>query len=638
MTVGASSPKCISPVRIRLSGSTIVAIVLALAIFLFAWSIAFYLLLGFNINGVRPWSVVEFLLAYGIFGAHANALALSFAIALGLTLSVGLGLYLTRPKHYYGDARWATKTQLYNANLLDKGGILLGRFGRKYLRNDEPGHTFMAAPTRSGKGVGVVIPNLLSWPGSVVVLDIKHENHAITSGFREVHGSAVFKWSPADEDARSHRFNPLDSIRSDINHRVSDVQRLAQILLPTHRGEDSMWQDEARDLFLGIVLYVLDTTDVPSTLGEVYRTLKTDADLADVIGHILDTREDLDPNCAMSLSNFAHKALKERSGVKSNLTAALNLWANPVIDAATSASDFDLSELRKKPMSIYVAVTLNQLASLSRLLNLFFQQTIDVLSRAMPDETERYPVLLLIDEFASLGRMDIATKAMAFLAGFNVRMLNIVQGLGQLDEHYGIAGRENILQNHSVQIYYSANDSSTAEYISKRLGTKTIRTHSQTDPGGFRWGSKSRSYAPRELMKPEEVRQLSNRKEILFKESQRPVLAHKIVYYKDKIFRRRLLSPADVPLLNVKPAAPRHFELPEDNGSLPPASDRTAPDPPSERAGAMETTDDLRDSEHLGLAGQLQSLFAAEAEESSDVAVSTAAKRLKDTLGPDPTD
>ena len=179
------------------------------------------------------------------------------------------------------------------------------------------------------------------------VLDIKHENHEVTSGFRAQH-QRVFKWSPADDDSRSHCFNPLSTVREDIAHRISDLQRLATILLPHPAHADPMWQDEARDLFLGLALYVLDDPDQPATIGQIYRILKSKHDISEVIQHVLnDPSRVLDSSLELSLASFLNKAVKERSGVRSNLTAALNLWANPVIDAATAKSDFDISELRR---------------------------------------------------------------------------------------------------------------------------------------------------------------------------------------------------------------------------------------------------------------------------------------------------
>ena len=545
--------------------TAIVAVIVALTVFSFAWSTALYLMLGFGLDAIRPWSVYQYIYAYGVSASGANVIGTSFFIAAMVGAVGGGALWAMRPKNYYGDARWAYSSEIRHANLMDAGGILIGKRGSKYLRNDEPGHITVAAPTRSGKGVGIVIPNLLSWPGSVVVLDIKHENHEITSGFRGKH-QRVFKWSPMDDEGLSHCFNPLDMVRQDIGHRISDLQRLAAILLPQPAHADPMWQNEARDLFLGIALFVMDDPDVPSSIGEIYRTLKSDVDLADVAEFVINEHSDqLDPSCRMSLSNFMHKAPKERSGVKSNLTASLNLWANPVIDAATAKSDFSIENLRRRPTSIYIGVKQNQLKTMAPLIGLFFQQCVDVLGRELPGPDETNEVMLMIDEFASLGHMEIIENALAFLAGYKIRLVLIVQGLGQLHDLYD-KGAENILQNCAVQVYFAANDETTAVYVSKRLGTKTISVRSRSDPGGFNWSTRTTSHSARDLMLPEQVRQLKETKEIIFKENTRPVMAEKIRYYSDKTFKARLFPKQPVPKLNIVPIQPRVFELPKRQG------------------------------------------------------------------------
>ena len=551
--------------------TAVAAIALGLLVFSFAWSTALFVMLGFSIDSVRPWSVYQFLSYYGFTADNANLIGTAFFVACIVgTLTAG-ALWLSRPKKYYGDARWAYAREIRKARLLDSDGILLGRLGKSYLRNGEDGHVLVAAPTRSGKGVGIVIPNLLSWPGSVVVLDIKHENHRITSGFRAKH-QRVFKWSPADDDGLSHRFNPLSTVRSDVSHRISDLQRLATLLLPHPAHADPMWQNEARDLFLGLALYVLDDPEQPATIGQIYRILKSENDLSDVIKFVLENDElTLDSSARLSLASFLNKAPKERSGVRSNLTATLNLWANPVIDAATAESDFDLAELRRRPTSIYVAVKQNQLTTLAPLLGLFFQQCVDVLGRDLPGPDEPHKVLLLIDEFASLGRLAVIESAMAFLAGYGVRLLNIIQGLSQLDHHYGQA-RDSILQNSSVQIFFAANDEATTRYVAGRLGTKTIRTASRSDPGGFGWATKTTGYASRDLMLPEEVRQLNESKQIVFKEGARPTMAKKLRYFHDSALKQRLLPPSPVPRLDLKTrktSAPWN-EIPRPESAVPP--------------------------------------------------------------------
>lgn len=530
---------------------TLTAGLVGLAVFTFAWSTALYIMLGFSIEVVRPWSVFEYISAYGIGGGNLGLLGTSFLIACAVAALVAGALWLSKPKTYYGDARWAYHGELVRAGLLDTDGILLGRKQSTFVRNGGAGHVLVAAPTRSGKGVGIVIPNLLSWPGSAVVLDIKHENHATTSGFRAQH-QQVFKWSPADDESKSHRFNPLSTIRDDPAHRISDLQRLATILLPQPVHADPMWQNEARDLFLGLALYVLDDPALPSTIGQIYRVLKSEHDVTDIIEHLLQ-REDLhlDSSARMSLGSFINKAVKERSGVRSNLTAALNLWANPVIDAATATSDFELADLRRRPMTVYVGVKQNQLDTLAPILGLFFQQCVDVLGRDLPGKDEPHRVLMLIDEFASLGRLPVIESAMAFLAGYNVRLLNIIQGLSQLDHHYGPA-KDSILQNSGIQVYFAPNDDQTAGYVSHRLGTKTIRTASRSDPGGFGWATKTTGYASRDFMLPEQIRQLKDTEQIVFKEGARPAKTKKIRYYADKQFKNRLQPPAPVPSLSLE--------------------------------------------------------------------------------------
>ncbi len=313
---------------------------------------------------------------------------------------------LINPPAWYGDARWATGLEIGRARLQKKRGLLLGKKGSKYLINDEPLHTLVAAPTRSGKGVGIVIPNLLSWNGSVVVLDIKKENYQLTAGFRK-ESQDVFMWSPMD--ARSACYNPFDFVSKKGADRITDIQKLAQILLPRPERGETVWVNEAQSLFLGLALLVLDIPETPPTFGQIYRILMSDARLNKIAEEALDNPE-LDRACHEALANFKNKAEKERSAVKSSLTSALALWANPNIDAATSKSDFDLHDFRHECTSVYVGVGQDQLLTLAPLLNMFFQQAVAELSKNMPGENEPHEVLFLIDEFPMLGRHAHAPK------------------------------------------------------------------------------------------------------------------------------------------------------------------------------------------------------------------------------------
>ena len=520
---------------------------LAVLILSFAWSTALTLLLGRSLNDMPPWAVYSFMASYGFSGRAGELLLHSFMIAFAGSGVLAASMLLFSRPSWYGDARWASGWEIMKARFRAKGGLLLGKKGGKYLINDEPLHTLVAAPTRSGKGVGIVIPNLLNWTGSVVVLDIKKENYQITAGYRQAH-QKVYMWSPMDE--RSARYNPLDFVSEKGPNRITDIQKLAQILLPRPEHGETMWVNEAQSLFLGVALLVLDDPKLPSTLGQVYRILMADARLTKIAEAALDNPE-LDTACHEALANYKNKAEKERSGVKSSLTSALALWANPNIDAATSDSDFNLRDFRRKKATVYVGVGQDQLLTLAPLLNMFFQQAVAELSKSLPAPDERHEVLFLIDEFPMLGAMPTLQKGLALLAGYKIRIVLITQGLGQLDEIYGRQATEGILQNCALQIFFASNDDTTTNYVSARLGSKTVRVNSRSQSQDWSYTT-STSYIARPLLPPEEVRRLDPKKAIIFKETVRPVLAEKIRYYEDRKLTKLILNPPEVPNLPAK--------------------------------------------------------------------------------------
>jgi type IV secretion system protein VirD4 len=318
-----------------------------------------------------------------------------------------------------------------------------------------------------------------------------------------------------------------------------------------------MWSAEARDLFVGLALWVLESEGIPHTIGEIYRMAKSEAGLDALVDDLLKARTDFpSPTCRLSLASFKNKAAKERSGVRSGVTGALALWANPLIDAATAHSDFRLEDLRRRPMTIHVGVSLDNLTALSRLLALFFEQAIAILTRALPEEDEPLPVLALLDEFAALGRMTVLASALAQLRGYRVRVAIIVQGLSQLDQHYGRAGRESLLQTTALQLFSAPNDDSTASYLSGRLGKTTIRTVSRSHGHGWGSGSRSYAYAQRDLMLPDETSRIPPEQLVILKEGARPVWAYKLRYYDDPLFTGRLAPALPVPLLELRAPEP----------------------------------------------------------------------------------
>lgn len=550
------------------------AIILGLFTASFMASAIFYALSGMDPDQVRPWSIwayIETLSNPLLKGRFLLSLCIPHIILAGIAIS-----FFIKNEPEYGDAHWATWQEIQKAGLFSKDGIILGKYRNRYLISDSPTHVMLIAPTRSGKGVGLVTPNLLNWPDSLICLDVKNENYRKTAGFRQHHGHKVFMWSPLDPEGRSHRYNPLEAVSSDPYQRVSDIQVIAKILIKDPQKSDPIWASEARALFVGLALYVIENDEMPSTIGAINRLLGTEQDLGDVVRHIIQTHPELSDTIKKSLMNFANKAAKERSGVKSSLNQAINLWDNPIIDAATATSDFSISDLRKERIAVYVGVLTGQISTLAPLLRIFFEQVITTISMHEPKENEPYKILMMLDEFHMLGEMTSITSAFTLLGGYNCRVMAVVQGLKWLDDVYGRDKRDGILSCCSHQIFFAANDLETAGYVSNSCGEKTVKTVSTSRKNSMKYDvpSKSTSFRARPLISKEKVKQLPRNEEIIITESSVPVRAHKIQYYRDRNFKSRLLPPPAIPQLRIISYGIPKFDIPVENKNT-----KNAPDP-----------------------------------------------------------
>lgn len=542
-----------------------VAGVALLAVFFWVAGALFSLLAHLKIEDATPLTWFQYAYEFGHMPAVKKHLAMSAFLALAVLGMVAAALFQAiqkRRQSPYGAARWAREADILKAGLRNPRGLLLGKrrdlsLRNRFLCSDGMTHALVFAPTRSGKGVGIVIPNLLNWPDSIICHDIKGENFRITSGYRAAMGHKVFFFNPGDPDGFTHCYNCFEFVSNKPGQRVDDVQKIAHLMLP----EQDFWNNEARTLFVGLVLYLMDTRTEAVTFGGVLRALRGPANFVEFIANELDTRAaQLDPVAYMALNAFIQKAEKERSGVMSTLNSALELWANPLIDAATARSDFDLRTLKKSRTTIYVGVSPDNLKRLRPLLQVFYQQAIDFHTRKEPDLAEEpYPVLYLMDEFASLGKLTQFQDGVAFFAGYRVRMLMIVQDTNQLETNYGRPGKETFLSCCAVRLTYAANSYDTAKLISNVLGTFGAATTSGSVSSslGFstRPGTKSESHGEtgRALLLPHEVMQLPRDQEIVMVEATPPVRAKKIVYYKDPAFSDRL-RPA-VALPQIQPLA-----------------------------------------------------------------------------------
>jgi type IV secretion system protein VirD4 len=452
------------------------------------------------------------------------------------------------PESLHGDAKWATEKDIRKAGLREKKGLLLGNTGRGYLIADGFQHILLFAPTGSGKGVGFVIPNLLFWDNSCVIHDIKLENYELTSGYRkEKLGQKVYLWNAAEPVGVTHCYNPLDWVSRELGQQVDDIQKIANLLLP----EQEFWNNEARSLFVGVALYLLAVPEKVTSFGEVVRTLRSD-DVVYNLAVVLDTLgKQIHPVSYMNIAAFLQKADKERSGVISTLNSGLELWANPLIDAATADSDFDFNRFKKEKITVYVGLTPDNIDRLKPLMQIFYQQAAQILTKHMPKPDEPNGVLFMMDEFPTLGNMMIFKQGIAYFRGYRVRLFLIIQDTEQLKDIYEEAGMNSFLANATYRITFAANTYSTAEMISQIIGNKTVKQVSRNAPVFLDLNPASRSKhiseTQRALLLPQEVINLDREQQIILIESSPPIKTRKIFYYKDPFFTKRLLPQTFVP-------------------------------------------------------------------------------------------
>lgn len=468
-------------------------------------------------------------------------------------------------RNLYGQARFANTGDLQRAGLLRASAtaLVVGRHRGRYLYLNGQQFALLAAPTRSGKGVGIVIPNLLSYQDSVVVLDIKQENFDLTSGFRAAHGQEVYLFNPYAEDGRSHRWNPLTYVASNPRFRVSDLTTLAAIIYsPTADGKDQFFKSQAQNLFVALCLFMFDRRDQERRLGcpEVLLSAVTFGELFRIsttaTGSLRDYYTQLAQAefCSAETRHAFAGMLSQNDEVFASIAGTfkepLLPWLNPVVDMATSGDDFLLTDVRRRRMTIYIGILPNKLAQSRLMINLFFSQLINENTRELPQANPelKYQCLLLMDEFTSIGRVDILAKGVSYMAGYNLRLFPIVQSLAQLDSVYGKEDSRTMVTNHALQIIYTPRLQTDANEYSEMLGYRSATKESRTRAKDH---SSNVSDEKRALMLPQEIKALNQDQQILIYEGLPvPVLAEKIRYYKDPLLSRRCYPKADVPRLD----------------------------------------------------------------------------------------
>jgi len=532
-----------------------------------AWHLAFQPRLGaawftlFSFPFYLPWRLFEWWYAYDAY-AHdlfntAGAIAATSGF-LGCAAAIVGSLWRARQAKNvttYGSSRWANRKEITKAGLFRPAGVFLGRLDGDYLRHDGPEHVMAFAPTRSGKGVGLVVPTLLSWTHSVVIHDIKGENWQLTAGWRSRFSHCLL-FNPTD--ARSARYNPLLEVRKG-SDEVRDVQNIADILVDPEGALErrSHWEKTSHSLLVGAILHVLYSEKektlarVASFLSDPLRSFEHTLRAMMATNH-LGTIDNpvVHPVVASAAREVLNKSDNERSGVLSTAMSFLGLYRDPTVATTTAACDWRIADLvdATRPVSLYLVIPPSDISRTKPLVRLVLNQIGRRLTEKLegdPAKLRKHQLLMMLDEFPALGRLDFFETALAFMAGYGIRAYLIAQSLNQISKAYG----ENnaILDNCHVRIAFSSNDERTAKRISDALGTAT-ELRAQRNYAGHRlspWLGHvmvSKQETARALLTPGEVMQLPATDELVLVSGLAPIRAKKLRYYADRNFTSRIES------------------------------------------------------------------------------------------------
>ena len=480
------------------------------------------------------------------------------AIAVAIFLSV-LRAREAREVTTYGSARWAERRDVESSGLLASDGVVLGRFENHYLRHDGPEHVLCFAPTRSGKGVGLVVPSLLTWPGSAIVHDIKGENWQLTAGWRARFTRTILL-DPTD--AKSAAYNPLLEVRRG-DSEVRDVQNVADILVDPEGllERRNHWEKTSHSLLVGAILHVL-YAEADKTLAGVAAFLSDpgrpiEATLAAMMRspHLGDRPH---PVVAQAARELLNKSENERSGVLSTAMSFLGLYRDPVVARVTSRCDWRIKDLVSgaRPTTLYLVVPPSDISRTKPLVRLVLNQIGRRLTEELNANRKRHRLLLMLDEFPALGRLDFFESQLAFMAGYGLKAFLIAQSLNQIEKAYG--QNNAILDNCHVRVSFATNDERTAKRVSDALGTAT-EMRAMKNYAGHRlspWLGHlmvSLQETARPLMTPGEIMQLPPDDEIVLVSGAPPIRGKKARYYADPQLNTRILSP---PQLTADPSVP----------------------------------------------------------------------------------
>ena len=524
--------------------------------------------LGFQPELGRPWFELLHVPIYPLpaffwwwfsFDAYAPSIFVEGAYIaasgglISVTVAIGMSVWRAREAKNvatYGSARWASREEVKAVGLLDPDGVVLGRYEQAYLRHDGPEHVLCFAPTRSGKGVGLVIPSLLTWPGSAIVHDIKGENWQLTAGFRATFGR-VLLFDPTNP--KSSAYNPLLEVRRG-EWEVRDVQNIADILVDPEGSLDKRnhWEKTSHALLVGAILHVLYAEQEKTLAGVAAFLSDPKRPIESTLAAMMKTAHlgavGVHPVVASAARELLNKSDNERSGVLSTAMSFLGLYRDPVVADVTRRCDWRIGDIvgGRQPATLYLVVPPSDINRTKPLIRLILNQIGRRLTEDLQGKDKRHRLLLMLDEFPALGRLDFFESALAFMAGYGMKSFLIAQSLNQIEKAYG--PNNSILDNCHVRVSFATNDERTAKRVSDALGTAT-ELRAMRNYAGHRlspWLGHlmvSRTETSRPLLTPGEIMQLPPADEIVMLAGTPPIRAKKARYFEDVQFQERLLVP-----------------------------------------------------------------------------------------------
>ncbi len=473
-----------------------------------------------------------------------------------------------------GRTRWQTKRDMKRRKFFSNPGLgfVLGKPGKPgskkpFIVSAEHPHCLLVAPTGRGKGVGFVIPNLLTYKGSAVVLDVKGENFEKTARHRKSQGDIVYRFAPTDWSQSSHSYNPLARVARMENpaQRMLELQKIATLFLqPKGQGAEEFLPG-AIDIFIACGMYAYEKSKV--TLGEVYRYAVQGGEPK--VQYAFYAREAKDPATKIMFNKLANTTERTLSAYVSVLNSTgLGAWSNPRICALTDESDFEFVSFRKTPQTVYLVVPPDDIPSIAPLIRLFFSDLIASIQGAgEPGADEPYPILIMLDEFDRLGKMPIVAESIKTLRSYGGNLAIVTQTIPALDEIYGQNVRLSLQGGAGIKLYLTPSEEKTVSDLSQAVGVTTRRVVSKSRTigrGPFNGVNVSERTEEKPLLPDDEARRLPKDDVIIVVDADMPIRAKRIKYYEDRYLRPLFESQAGEPPYPEYNSAADNYQFPTD--------------------------------------------------------------------------